>query len=808
MENRDLPEDGLQVEKLTWREQEILSLLSERLTNREIADHLNLAESTVKDYVGKILSKLYVKNRREAVERAATLDLLDTDNMSAVQPQTNFPTETTAFIGRADERKIITSVLVNTRLVTLTGPGGIGKTRLALKAAEEVADNFKDGIYFVSLAPIRLVDDIVQAVAEAVNFPVATPEQPLTQLLRFLAKRQLLLVMDNYEHLLEGVNIASEILQGAPGVKIIATSQEKLNLHSETNINIGGMDTLSQTRSLGAVQSDAVSLFTQSAKKVNPQYKPSENQLEQIAKICKTLQGMPLAIEMAASWLQVISEEEIAEELEKGIDILETEARDVPGRHRSVRTVFDHSWTLLNREEQELFVLLSVFRGGFTRQACQDVAGASLKQLAGLVNKSFISHNHISGRYEIHELLRQYAQNKLESTPEASQSAHEAHAAYFANFMSSAWPQLRSNNQLSALKEIEADIANVRTAWDYRVSQAHAEQIRKFMYSFWFIYLAQGWNHAAVELFGGAVDALSDHTDDAESLAVSALAKGLQGYFLGWLGLSEQGYALSLESSKILEDLDRHLDLAKVLDGLSLNSYYLAHLEDEENAMRKINKIAVEYHDDTLLAYSLFLWSLIDLRKKKFSEGKDHANASLKLFEGLGDIFSSSWPLLSLGGLSMADQEFEEAGRYYRKCLRISENFKYQWLMENASKYLGKIALSINEIEEAEYYLNKSLVIAQETGLGREKANLLYEIAALRVAQNRKEEAVELLALGLTLPQSSLARIEGGSIQEKCLILLTRIENAISQDAYSAAVKNGQQSELDDVILELTRENG
>jgi tetratricopeptide (TPR) repeat protein len=140
--------------------------------------------------------------------------------------------------------------------------------------------------------------------------------------------------------------------------------------------------------------------------------------------------------------------------------------------------------------------------------------------------------------------------------------------------------------------------------------------------------------------------------------------------------------------------------------------------------------------------------------------------------------------------------------------LRISENFKYQWLMENASKYLGKIALSINEIEEAEYYLNKSLAIAQETGLGREKANLLYEIAALRVAQNRREEAVELLALVLTLPQSSLARIEGGSIQEKCLILLTRIENAISQDAYSAAVKNGQESVLDEVILELTRENG
>ena len=807
MEERDLIKDKMRVDDLTWREQEILILLSERMTNREIADRLNLAESTVKDYVGKILSKFYVKNRREAVERARGLGFLENDSQSGIKSRTNLPAESTPFVGRFDELEKIRGVPIDSRLVSLTGPGGIGKTRLALKAAEEASGNFANGIFFVNLAPIHSPEDIVQAVAEAIKFPVATPERPLAQLLRYLSKRQLLLVMDNFEHLLDGVELVNEILQAAPGVKIIATSQEKLNLHSETNINVGGMAIPDQSGSIGTTNNDAISLFMQSAKKVNPEYAPSKQQLVQIGRICKTVDGMPLAIEMAASWLHVLSEDEIADELRKGIDILETEARDVPGRHRSMRAVFDHSWLLLNSSEQELLMFLSVFRGGFTRDAAQEVAEVTLKQLGGFVNKSFISHNLNSGRYQIHELLRQYAEDKLASTPRNYDTAKESHSAYFAEFMETRWPQLRSSNQLTAMQEIEVDIANIRNAWEFLLAQADAAQLHKFMHSFWFIYLVHGWNHAAVELFAEAGDTLSDETDDEESLSVRALAMGLQAYFMAWLGLSEQGYVLSLESVKILEQLDRPLDLAKVLDGLSLNSYYLAHLEDEERAMQRIYEIATEYHDDSLLAYCLFLWSLIDRRKMSFSEGNIHANASLKLFEDLGDTFSSGWSLLSLGGLALANQEFTEAGRYFRKCLRISEKFGYLWLGENASKYLGKIALLRNELEEAEYYLTKSMEIAQETGLGREKANLLYEFSILRANQNRKEEAVELLSFVLKLPESNLARIEGGSIQDNCLLLIAKLENYLPQQVYSSAVNKGQGLVLDEVILELIRPN-
>ena len=187
------------IEDLTWRERDILNLLVERLSNREIAERLFLAESSVKDYVGKILKKLYVKNRREAVERAKELGLLGNNEDSAPARKKKLPSSATPFIGRTDELGEIRQQLGKTRLLTLIGPGGMGKTRLALKTAEDVNDDFRDGSFFVSLAPIHSVDHIIQTIAEAVNFPIPTNEDPKYQLLRYLQKKNLLLVMDNFD---------------------------------------------------------------------------------------------------------------------------------------------------------------------------------------------------------------------------------------------------------------------------------------------------------------------------------------------------------------------------------------------------------------------------------------------------------------------------------------------------------------------------------------------------------------------------------------------------------------------------------
>jgi predicted ATPase/DNA-binding CsgD family transcriptional regulator len=787
---------------LTWREQEVLILLAERLTNREIADRLHLAESTVKDYVGRILSKLYVKNRREAVERAKALGLLELRRKSVARPPTNLPAEPTPFVGRRDELAEIGRCLVATRLLTLTGPGGIGKTRLALKAAEVAADDFEDGIFFVSLAPIRSAEDVVQTIAEAVKFPVATHEDPQYQLLRYLQRRQLLLVMDNFEQLLEGVGIASEILRSAPGVKILATSRERLNLQSETVLNVGGMAFPDQAGSKDARNYDAIALFVQSANKVRPGFDPSPDELEQIANICQMVQGMPLAIELATAWLHILNVNAIAEELEKGLDILATEVRDAPERHRSIRAVFDYSWSLLDQTEQEIFMLLSVFRGGFTREAAQQVAGAPLQLLAALVNKSFLSRDPDSDRLKVHELLRQYAQQRLGETPEASVDAQAAHAAYYAEFMQQRWQHLKDNRQMLALAEIEADIENVRAAWRCYLDQGNAAQMWKFINGLWQVYWVRGWNHAGMELFAEAARVLQGE-EDQDSAALGAVAMAHQGYFMAWLGLADQGYELAKESVEILQQLNHPEALVFAYESISVNANFLDRMTDETEAINTMLKIATEIDDKWLIAYALFPVSWVALVKEDYAEARRIAESSLILKEEIGDVIGSTLSLLGLGRVALARGEHEEARGFFQRCLKKSEETGYHYTLQNSSKYLGKVALSMGNIAEAEHYLVRSLTISGEIGLVRDIVNLLYEFACLRVAQNHTTQAVELLALVLQHPASYQARLLEGRIRDSAKDLLAKLADELPQETYTAALERGQELEVDGVVAEL-----
>ena len=801
MNNGYLSGEDVYTDDLTWREQDVLILLSERLTNREIAERLHLAESTVKDYVGKILSKLYVKNRREAVERAKVLGLLDSDRITGDRPATNLPAEPTQFVGRRDELAKIRRHLVETRLLTLTGPGGIGKTRLALKAAEEAADDFEDGCAFVSLAPIRSVEHIIQTIAEAVKFPIATHEDPQYQLLRYLRKRQLLLVMDNFEHLLDGAGIVSEILQAAPTVKILATSREKLNLHSETNLIVGGMGIPRQVRSEDPGKNDAITLFVQSGSKVRPGFEPSHDELGQIANICQIVQGMPLAIELAAAWLHILNVGEIAEELEKGLDILTTEVRDAPERHRSIHAIFDYSWSLLHQTEQEIFMHLSVFRGGFTREAAQQVSGASLQLLAGLVNKSFLSHDPNTDRLEIHELLRQCAQERLEETPETSVSAQEAHAAYYAEFMRQRWGYLRGDRQMLALAQIEADIENVRTAWRYYLDQRNVPQIWMFINGFWQVYWIRGWYHPGMALFAEAVRALEGAEE--ESAALQALAMAYQGYFMAWLGLSDQGYELATESVEILQQLTQIEALVYGHLSLGVNAYFLNRYTEYIKAVGKMLKIATVIDDKWLLAYSLWAASMGALLKEDFVEAKRLAESSLKLNEEIGDVIGSTLPLIVLGHAALAKGEYEVARGYYLRCLKISQEIGFHYAIQTSSKYLGKVALSMGKIAEAEIYLLQCLTITKEVGFVRDIINLFYEFARLRVAQDNSEGSVELLAVVLKHPASQTARMVEGPIRDSAQDLLALLEDELPQETFSAALERGQGFELDEVIVKL-----
>jgi predicted ATPase len=643
------------------------------------------------------------------------------------------------------------------------------------------------------LAPIHSVDHIVQAVAEALNFPLPTHENPKHQLLRYLQKKNLLLVMDNFEHLMAGAGIVSEILQNTSGVKVLATSRERLNLKSETMVNIVGMDEANQ---------DAVALFLQSGAKAQPGFEPASDELTQIENICRFVGGMPLAIELAASWLHVLSVDEINDELKKGLDILETEVRDAPERHRSIRDVFDQSRSLLDQSEQGIFMRLSIFRGGFTRQAAQQVAGASLKQIAGLVNKSIVKRDPNTGRLELHDLLRQYAQERLESTPQAD-STKEAYATYYANFMQENWRRLRGSEQISALREIEADIENVRAAWRYYLDEQNASQLKKFIHGFWLVYWIRGWVRGAIELFADCADALAQAEHDPDFQAVRASAMAHHGGFLSYVGLPDEGYKLVRKSIDILEGLDYPLGLAFAFHSMTVAAYYLNRQDEQKEAAYKFLKFAESSSNKWLLAYGLWFASFAESRVKNYQESRRLADASLKVSEEINNSFGLAWSFATLGQRAIRHGDYAEAKDYYLRSLQMARKLKFTWYSSNAIKYLGEIALLAQDTAEAQEYLTQSLKVAYDLGLERDLANLLYDFASLRVAQNKLEEGVALISLLLGQPASHLARWGGGRIRDRARTLLAKLESKLSQDVYAEALRRSELLNLDDVVVEL-----
>lgn len=802
MNSGDIPSDELILDELTWREQEVLLLLADRLTNREIADQLHLAESTVKDYVGNILSKLYVKNRRQAVERAATLGLLDDGQKSLRLPKTNLPAEPTPFVGRKVELAEIKKLLGETRLLTLTGPGGIGKSRLALRVAMDLEKGYEDDVFYVPLAAIKSADNIIQTIAENLGFPMATQENPKIQLLRYLRNKQLLLVLDNFEHLMAGVNIVSEIIQSSPGVKILVTSREKLNLLSETTLVISGMTLPEQPIPDDLAEFDAVTLFVQSANKACPGFMPSTDEIDFIMKISSIVQGMPLAIELAAAWMQIIPVAEILKELEKGPDILVTEAFDSPKRHRSMRNVFDHSWSLLSQSDKEIFIRLSGFRGGFTRQAARQVSKASLQDLMGLVNKSLLSRDPNSGRLEIHELLRQYAQEQLEMNQEVNQLTLEAHAAYYAEFMEERWLQLKGDHQLVALSEIETDIENVRAAWSFYTQDQNSKQLLKFVYGLWHIHWIRGWNLAGMQLFAQGSQVQKD-VETEQDVIFRALCMAFQGYFMTWLDLSEQGYQLTRSAVDILKGLNDTEALVFAIDGLLINCYFQNRTTEQIEVSQEMYKLAVGIGDSWLLAFTMFAMGMAALIAEDYQEARRVAQSELILCEEIGDKIGSTLPLIVLGHVDLALKEYQQARGYYQRCKRISQSIGFLYSFQTSSKYLGKVDISLNNLAEAEKNLRQCLSGTVEMGFVRDFINLIYEFARLRVAQGDREGAIELLAFVRQHPVSSQSRLLEGRIRDSAEELLAELEAEMDSEIFQAAEGRGEKLEFEALVAEL-----
>lgn len=413
---------------------------------------------------------------------------------AAAPPPHNLPPQLTPLVGRAKELAQINAYLnnPNAQLITLVGAGGMGKTRLALHIAEAGIDPetnpdapFADGVFLIALADTAASEDargaLLQAIADTLGVELKSAVPAQAQLLNYLRDKSVLLILDNFEQFVGEARAVSDILRFAPRVRVLVTTRVRLNLKHEYLVEIGGLE-YPVLRGLpldALVDYSGVSLFVQCAQRTRSDFELRDDNAGHIARICELVEGAPLGIELAASWLRVLSTQEIAREIEASLDFLVTAAQDAPERQRSVRAVFEYSWNLLSPTEQEIFRSLAVFRGGFHRQAAAHVVGASLPVLATLVDQSLLRRS-AGGRFAIHELLHSYADEKL-AVDAANERVHDAHCLYFAELLEQHQAELKSEDVGSALTILGVERENVRAAWNWAVRHRRVREMNLFM---------------------------------------------------------------------------------------------------------------------------------------------------------------------------------------------------------------------------------------------------------------------------------------------------------------------------------------
>jgi predicted ATPase/DNA-binding CsgD family transcriptional regulator len=516
---------------LTQREREILQLLAEHLSDREIAERLFIANTTVRWFNRQIFNKLNVGNRKEAIIRARQLGLLDHAPTHVAPIKVRLPHDTTAFIDRHIETAKIVEILGSTscHLLTLIGTGGIGKTRLALRAAYKLAESQFDSVVFVSLVGVAAAEYLPATLATALSFTFHMGEDEETQLLNYLSSKRLLLVIDNYEHLLPDVDLLVKILQHAPNVKLLITSRERLKVQEEWLFEVNGLPYTSAYMQ-AEEQPHALQLFVERATQINPHFRCDGNEQAAVLEICRQVQGAPLAIELAAGWARSLAASEIATAIREPFRLLTTRLQNVPERHRSLETVFEQTWVRLTEREQHVLMVLSVFRGGFTREAAEVVARVDFEMLAALQDKSLLARQE-TGRYELHELIRQFAEAKLKLEPEQEHEARQRHSQHFAQLL---WVQTRiliSDQSQTAMTQLGNDIENIRIAWKWMITNSDLASFEQSWEAVWLFFYSTNRCHEGKTIFAYAAQQLQSSTDTRDQQRATVIAISASAWF-------------------------------------------------------------------------------------------------------------------------------------------------------------------------------------------------------------------------------------------------------------------------------------
>jgi predicted ATPase/class 3 adenylate cyclase len=679
----------------------------------------------------------------------------------------NLPLQFTPFLGREKEVAAVGQLLLRdgSRLVTLTGPGGIGKTRLALQVAAELAEHFTDGTWFVSLAPISDPELVIPTISQVLGLPEARDHAPLEHLKSTLKEKKMVLLLDNFEQVVSAVMSVANVLAACPRLKVLVTSRAGLHVRAEREYPVPALllpDMTHLPDLLALSQYAAVALFIERAQAVNPEFQVTNSNAPAVAEICVRLDGLPLAIELAAARIRLFSPQALLTRLGQRLPLLTSSARDVPARQQTLRQTIQWSYDLLTEAEQSLFLRLAVFVVGCAFQAVEAVADSVAQEQTSVLDTvtSLLDKNLLRQMEQedgepwflMLETIREFGLEALSKTGEL-EAARQAHAAYYLQLAEAAAPELFGPQQKVWFHRLEREYNNLRAALSYLLEtggdKESIEMALRLGVALWWFWPVRSHAHEGWTFLGRALER-------SEGIAVTVRAKALYvaghlAWFLGNLNLSEE---LCQQSLALFREGGDLAGVGEALWNLGLASWQKGELATARFHLEESIKLNKETGDKINMAWSLTALSVVNMDQGEYTQGYSHAEESLLLFREKGNTRGIAFALNQLAFGHMEEGDAVKAQLLYEESSALFKEIGDKTYERRALCGLGRVA-----------FLQGNLSLARSL---LEEASITFQGEEDPWDQNSKAWALSHLARVVAFEGDS---VKARALYEQCLAI-------------------------------------
>jgi len=618
------------------------------------------------------------------------------------------------------------------RIVSIVGPGGVGKSRLAYELAGRVTEEYEDGVYFIPLNPIHSPAFISLAIGNAIGLSFGGSHDPLDQLIAHLRSKKILLVLDDFDRLITGADQVARLIGETENIRVLVTSRTILDLQDERIYEVQGLEVPEDNDSRSLLDFSSVQLFLENATRLRREFELINQDSGIIARICRLLEGVPLAIELASGWIRVLTPGEILDEILNGIDVLKTSERGRAERHQSMRATFDRSWRMLEDREQRVLSGLSVFKGGFSRDAAVSVADTSVDVLKSLVNTSLVQID-IFGRYRIHELLRQYAEEKLIEDVERQSTTKRAHARYYGVILKKLNALLRSKQMATALEAIEQEWSNIDSGFMWSIQHDDIEEITVYIQPLSDYLQSKSRFLDGEYLLSEALRLLMErfsaqkYKSDLSIKLLIARLKARLALQKGRLGKYTDSESIIKESLPVFEAIDQDEDMYFCISILANIANKQGRYHDALDLWKSILNRA-ESGDSTRKAKIMSSMASVYGWLGEQNQARVYFKRACSILRNQDKPIPLAQSLNGLGDLALRQGRYKEAREYYERVLTIVRELGHEGLLHVTIDRLAGCAINMGEYQKAKKLYEEVLELYRKTGSESATARGLYAL--------------------------------------------------------------------------------